>query len=332
MKLSDIPPAYTGSRLDEAVEGAEHQREVIAEGLIYEKTNLMIASDPGLGKSTISTQVAVELASGLPIFGHFYVPRPFKVFYIQAERHIMETFERIRQIKLAGRPINSTNLVVTDKFQVLNLLKYDHAVFMIESIERDCGTPDIIFIDPIYSMVSGGLKDDKPASAFTKVMSVLQSKFGCALWLNHHTTKQQYSSSGDKMGSDDRFYGSQWLKASVTGSYQMEKQDKGVVLKCKKDNYGLLLSQINLEYDAATELCHVTKLSQLPAEDRVKNYLQTMRDRQEWFSYYDIMESCQVSKRLLTSLILHTRVKDKLETQKSLKGKKLFRIKRDEML
>ena len=326
MKPTDIPQAYTGKRLEAALVEARGQRKAIAEGLIYEKTNLMIASDPGLGKSTISTQVAVELAAGLPVFGHFHVPRPIKVFYIQAERHIVETLERIEQIKEAGTPINYDNLIVTHEFQRLNLIKYDHAILMIECIERDCPQPELIIIDPIYSMVSGGLSSDLPASAFTKVMSYLQTRFGCALWLNHHTTKQQYNQQNEKVGADDRFYGSQWLKASVTGSYQMEKEGDGVILKRKKDNYGLLLPAIELEYDAATELCHVKNIAKLPAIDRIRGYLRACQDTQMTFIYAEIMGKCLVDKVTVRNALFTTRNEYPLEVDKGLKGKKLFRV------
>lgn len=325
MNLTDLAPMHTKDAFGEAMKKAKEKRRPIAEGFLYEQTILMIAADPGLGKSTVSTQVAIELAAGLPVFGMFKPPRPMKVVYIQTERSILEFFERVEIISKV-LPINMDNLFVTDECQKLNLLKEDHAKVFIQYILRDCPNPDIIFIDPIYAMVSGGLKEDLQASIFTKVMSTLQKETGATLWYNHHTVKAQYSNRGELIDKDDPFYGSQWLKAHVTGSYYMSKSTDGVKMTRKKDNYDIHPQQIVLEYDPESELCHIA-LDEMPAVERLKAYIEARKIDKKPFTFKEIEVGTKLCTRTLRALLCTVTFRDAIYSVNIGKHKHLYQIK-----
>lgn len=327
MKLSDIPIPLTGETLMTSITQTKDQRKPIAEGLLYEKTILMVASDPGVGKSTVSTQVAVELANGLPIFGYFKVEEPTKVLIIQTERSILETLERLEVINKTI-PINTDNLIVTDEYQRLDLLKDNDMELFMQCIHRDYQQAKVIIIDPIYTAVGGGLKEDLPATKFCKTMNIIQKEFNCALWYNHHTVKAQYSSqSGVRIEKDDPFYGSQWLKAHVTGSFYMRRNDNGITLTKKKDNYDILIDSIRLEYDPETELCHVSE-GNLPSIDKLQNYLKIKRlDKFKTFTFKEMQEGTGLCTRTLRKLLLHTLFKDALITTSGKNNKKLYHFK-----
>lgn len=325
LKSSDIAGALTGKNLLEHVQKAKDKRTPLAEGFIYEQTIMMIAADPGLGKSTVSTQVALELAAGLPVFGYFKVLRPMKVFYIQTERNIIEFLERLEVIGHT-LPINYENLCVTDEFQKLNFIKPEHVDLFVECVKRDCPQGvDIIFVDPLYSMVSGGLKDDVPASALTKAMSYIQKETKATLWYNHHTVKTQYTNKGDAIERFDPFYGSQWLKAHVTGSYYMIKSDGGVKLIEKKDNYNLLPPEITLEYDPETELCCIAG-ENLTALQKVERYLQMREIDQKSFTFADLEASTQLCNKTLRTILLHRSILDQLSVTTTSRNKKIYKI------
>jgi len=309
--IKDIPKPLTNDSLMKELH-RDILREVIAEGLLYEKTSLMISSEPGVGKSTLSTQIAVELAGGLSLFGFFHVPKPVKVFYIQTERSAIELLERLKIIDKVY-PIDKIkhNLLITDEYQRLNLLNQNHVELFIKCLRRDYKEATVIFIDPIYSTVSGGLKEDRPASIFTKVMSIVQKEFNCCLFYNHHTTKDQYSQTGQKIEKDDPFYGSQWLKAHVTGSYHMKKTDDGVVLTCKKDNYNILAKKVILEYNPETELCEVVG-EKLSAIDKVRHYLQVKVLDDTQFSFKDMQEAVKLGTRTLRELLMHSSIRPRI--------------------
>lgn len=324
MRIEDIEPPLNGDSLQSALIRAKNKRGVIADGLLYEQTILMVAADPGAGKSTISTQVAVELAAGLPVFGIFKPPRPMKILYVQTERSIIEFLERLDVI---GKvlPINRANIYATDEYQKMNLINAEHSRTFISCVLRDCPDVDVIFLDPIYSMVSGGLKDDIPASAFTKAMSLLQKETGAMLWYNHHTVKQQYSNTGGAIEKEDPFYGSQWIKAHVTGSYYMKKDGDGVKMLRKKDNYNLLPGCLDLEYNPETGLCCIP-LEEAPAIERVKVFLRAKEmDRRE-FTFKDLEVATGLCTRTVREVIAHSSIKERMEIVSSIRNKNLYRI------
>lgn len=322
----DIPLALTKDLLKGKVREAKQLRKTIAEGLLYEKTCLLMTSQPGVGKSALSIQAAVELASGLPIFGFFHVPNPVKVLYIQSERSIVETIERLQTIEKTY-PINYDNLVITDEYQFLNLLNPNHLEVFLDCVVRDCVEADVTFIDPIYSTVSGGLKEDRPASAFTKAMSLLQKKINCALWLNHHDVKEQHD-KGKVLNKVQKFYGAQWLMAAATGSYDIERNaDKdGVLLTCKKDNYSLLNKEIPLIYNPETMLSHLDSTHKLPARDRFMNYLQAKKISEDEFTFYNIKDAILVSDSILRDLLSDTTISTLLTARKGNKNKLFYRM------
>jgi RecA-family ATPase len=325
MQLSDIEAALTGNTLKDAMFKAKEKRNPIAEGFIYEQTITMISADPGTGKSTITSQVAVELAAGLPVFGTFDTFKPRKVLYAQTERNIIELLERLETISKV-LPILHDNLVITDAYQQFNLLNPEHAKVFIDCVMRDCPDADIIILDPIYCLVGGGLKDDLPASAFTKVMSNLQKATNAALWYNHHTVKPSYTNKGEQIEKSDPFYGSQWLKAHVTGSFHLKQCDGGVMFERKKDNYHLLPQEIILEYDPESGISHIP-LADLPAAEKVRRFLKVKEVSQESFSFKDIETETKVCTRRLRELLVHSSFSDRLLVVSSLKNKKLYKIK-----
>lgn len=321
---NDIPLALTGDKLIEEMNKTQDGRKAIAEGLLYEHTYLMVTSEPGIGKSTVSIQVAVELAAGLPLFGYFKVPKPQKVLYIQCERNKIELLERLKIISNT-MPIVKENLFITDEYQKLDFVR-DYQM-LIECIKRDCPNPDIIFFDPIYATIVGGLKEDKTASIFTKIMSRISKIMNCAMWYNHHTVKQQYTSDGSKITKDDPFYGSQWLKAHVTGSYFMETTEEGVILKCKKDNYRVLTQVIGLNYNPETNLCYLADPSLLQPIDRLKHFIRGKKLERKEFGFKEILDGTKLCTRTIRELLCTPEIKGLLNTEKSNKNKYIYTVK-----
>ena len=326
MQLSDVGNALTGQPLSDKIKTAKEQRKVIVDGLLYENTILMVSAGPGVGKSTVSGQLAIELSSGLPVFGAFEVTRPMKVLYLQTERPILEFLERAEGLSTT-LPVNYDNLVVSDCYKILNLLKEDHVHVFIDAILRDCPNADVIIVDPIYPMVSGGLSKDEPASAFCKAMSLAQKATGAAFWYNHHTVKPTHDQYGDQVEKDDPFYGSQWLKAHVTGSYLMKDVGDGAGVKLikKKDNYNILKKEIHLDYNAEVGLCQVPQ-GEVAAHLRVARWLQAQANVRGTFDFRDVQIGTQLSVRALREAMRHPTVANQLVVESYIKNKKVYRI------
>jgi len=320
----DIPQAVGGDALRQMVLSEHETRVPLAEGFLYEETSLLISAEPGCGKSTISTQAAIELATGLPLFGFFHVPKPVKVLYIMCERSKTEVIERIKTIN-NYYPINYDNLVLTDEYQKLDYIK--HYNILLDCIKRDCPDAKVIFFDPIYATVMGGLSQDVVASMFTRVMTYIAKNIGCTNWYNHHTVKATYGRDGQKINKDDPFYGSQWLKAHATGCYHMKSNDKGVNMIVKKDNYKILTERIELEYNPESELSYLSNYTKLSPKDRVLGYLRGRRMDRRSFTFADLEVATQVCTRTLRGLVMHSSINDHLNVEKGPRNKNIYTVK-----
>ena len=211
-----------GHALEEDVRSLAFHPEPLVHEFLYKQMVMMLAADPGAGKSVIATQIALSVASGIPLFGVLPVERPAKVYYLQLEGHYAEFIERIRFMQRDLQTLNYGNLA-WDTNAHLNVLNTAHADALISRIQA-WGTPDLIVLDPIYMAVAGGLSKDEPASAFVRFSNRLRQTFGCAVLLVHHTHRTQFS-NGKEVQEDDPFYGSQWLKAHVDTGYMLKIQN-----------------------------------------------------------------------------------------------------------
>jgi len=218
----------------------------------------MSSSDAGTGKSVLTACLIAQSSAGLPGFGQLFVPRPLVSYYIPFERGSQEIEERFKHIQ-NSIPLEYENIHVNERFMGMNVINENHADEIISNIKNDLlqrnHKVDIIWLDPIYSSVAGGLSSDEKASMFTRFSTRLQVEFDCAVWMNHHTVKDSYSSeTGSKIQKEDPFYGSQWLKAHCTGAYFMRRTatDSGPVMINKKDSHSCLLDRIELVYAPET--------------------------------------------------------------------------------
>lgn len=245
----DLKPPLTGKLLEEAL-SKEIKHETIIEGFLYKNASLMIASQPSVGKSVITMQACLQMAAGLPVFGALYVPRPQRIWYMQMERPDTESLERIQSMK-EHIPVHYDNLFIDTELQKLYFLNPEHLKIILQ--RAILIKPDVIVIDPLYGVAPGLSKDDV-ASQLVKTLTILKAELDTTLWINHHHTKQSYDRDGNEINKDDAFYGSQWLKAHITGSYSIEKTKTGTVLDNKKDSHSNLLNSIELTFDHDTYL------------------------------------------------------------------------------
>ena len=293
----------------------------------------MMSAEPGCGKSVVSTCAMAQMSCGLPVFGQLFVPRPMRCYYIPFERGREEIVERLKHIESAV-PLDYSNIFINDSFIGYNMIDPKHADLLIAQIQSDCPSADTLFLDPIYSAVSGGLSSDEKASMFTRFSARLQRETGASIWMNHHTVKDSYSQDGTKIEKDDPFYGSQWLKAHCTAAFYMRKaiDGDGVILVCKKDSHGNLLGKIKLGYNSESYTSYAKDLDNtLDASDRIKLFLRTRWkiDRKTFF--YEELLSCitGVSNARLRQLIIQLPFSEVLTKHKSNGKKTLYELTKE---
>lgn len=312
MSLKLYPPLTGQELLDRATSVPDHIP--LIEGLLYEHDSLMVASDSGKGKSLITIQLAMHMTKATPVFGALRVPRPLRVWYMQMERHENESLERINKL-MEGFDWEPANLFLDTEVQVLNFINPEHYT-VLEARGLNI-KPDVIIIDPLYG-VAQGLSQDKIASEVSKCMTMLKKRLGCAIWINHHVTKDQYSSqTGVRIEKDDPFYGSAWLRAHVTGSYFMKQHETGVEFLKKKDNHGVLLDKIITSFDPESYLSTVDT-STFEYADKLTVYLnQTLSKLKRTFTFNEIQAFLGCDLRYLRRILRTHPFSERLKTHKT---------------
>ena len=290
----------TGELLQKDLANLSLELPMLISDFLYAQTSTMLASDPGIGKSIISMQVALSLSSGTTLFGTFAIPQPQKVYYLQLEGSYYQTIERLRLMQ-QKIPILVENLC-WDMGEGFNVLR-ESDWLKIEQRIKTFGKPALLIIDPIYMIVAGGLSEDRPASAFVRFSNALLQTFGTANWLNHHTHRSHYSKNGEKVEEDDPFYGSQWLKAHLDASWLMTRSGKSKVrLECKKDRNSTLTRRVDLVYHEDSMTCENVLYAEAPAMTKVLTLISECKVRNITISFSEIQEKTGVSHAHLRRL------------------------------
>ena len=268
--------AISGNNLLEEIIKSHIERPALIEGFLHEHSSLMLAADPGVGKSVLMICAFAQASAGLPVFNKLMCSRPLRCYYIPFERGMQEAIERLKCMKEVV-PFDYDNLFINENFVGLDVTNSKHADLIIKIIQQDCPEGvDIVGIDPIYASVSGGLSTDEKASSFCRFSARLQQTLKCSVWLNHHTVKQQVDQAGKTIERSDPFYGSQWLKAHVTASYHMKQSKDGILLENKKDSHGNLIKKINLGYNQEFYTCYAVNVEDVVVKkDRALVFLRT---------------------------------------------------------
>lgn len=334
MPLLSYQPALTGPTLEAAVDATADTRPALIEGLLYERSVLLVSADGGTGKSTLVANIIAQASLGLPVFQAFHVPRPLRCYYIPFERGSEEIRERLKYIKKAI-PFSSSHIYLFNHTSFLpNLYEKADQDFLLASIHQDCPTPpDVVFYDPIYQAVAGGLCNEDRVSLFIRFNVRLMQEFGCATWLNHHTGKQSYAQDGSKIEKDDPYYGSSFLRNHCTGSYYVKENEDhtGTTWLEKKDNLKALIRKFTLTFEPETYTSYLKDdLRGLSAEDRLKVVLRQFKRDTKTFTFKQA-EGCLmgVSTSRLRSLFSTPPFSEVLKKQKSLGSNTLYTVEGD---
>lgn len=292
---SNYKTELTGKALYDWVNSPRPKREPIAEGFLYDKSCLMLYADPGLGKSCVSLQAALELSAGVPLFGSLPVTRTYKVFYIMKERPVEEAGERIEEMQ-KSIPWIADNLYLDDKMQLLNFARERDQNQAIGTIERFGA--EIVIIDPII----GGLTrfDEETVLILNNFLTRLQHTLGTTHWLNHHTVKSKKDSDGSQKSNP--FYGSQFLEAHVTGSYWLKKGKSGLIMERQKCSHSNMLDRLEFEYDPELYVSRLLTDS-LPNEIKLNNFINFKKGQNKPFYFDEALAYVGCATRTLRRLL-----------------------------
>lgn len=239
----------------------EEQTNVIpiAENFVYKKSITMRSGDPGVGKSTYNANMIRDLSAGLPVFNFFHTPKPVFCYYIPFERGAYEIAQRLKALSSVIEPVWD-NIIIKPDFIGYDVFDGKQALHFVDSVRKDLDNIKlckqdmeiVIFFDPIISMVSGEIKEEKYAKAITRCANIIQTHSYCAIELTNHTVKQPVSKKNK--GKVDPFYGSQAFKAFCTSGVYISRNTEygGVDMQSTKSSHGNVLEYAHLSYDSFT--------------------------------------------------------------------------------
>lgn len=199
----------------------------MVDGLWSDKSHGIVAGEPKTRKSYFAIDLALSVATGTSVFGHFDVMRPGPVMMIQEEISDAEMRKRLRFIsegkELGGKVDRGDNgtisLVLPSPipFWLRNRqgfdLSKDESYHELEKEVNDRKI-SLLILDPLQMML--GTIDENRASEVRPVLrNLLQLKeaTGCGILIVHHYGKDKEKRGGQRLLGSQAFHG--WVESAL---------------------------------------------------------------------------------------------------------------------
>lgn len=182
LKLVDVISFITSS---------EHKFEWAVNGLLPKQAIACLVSKPGLGKTQLSLDLAIQMALGKNWLGHRVTDR-FKIVFVSLEMHNSMLREYMKTM-LYGLSEDERD-ILTDNFM---LLPVGENLFLDGSKDQkrllaalDNFSPDGIFVDSLSRSTHESTSDEKPMEdAFAFYRKELLKNRKAFVWMIHHFRK-----------------------------------------------------------------------------------------------------------------------------------------------
>jgi hypothetical protein len=174
----------------------------------------LLAAPGGVGKSSLAIAKSVAAATGRALLKESVWNGPLTILYINAEDSAVEMHRRIwafclhhgiveqdlRRFLLLGADdwrVQRLSFLHTEKgSSQLNEMSLQHLADLL-----DVTRPDLLVLDPLVALCSGGNLNDNAAMALVmRALKRLANKFNCAILVLHHTRKGGDLGTADAIG------------------------------------------------------------------------------------------------------------------------------------
>jgi len=206
-----------------------HQSYIIDQGILLPQTKLILFGRWQTWKSMLAMHMAFTLATGKPWFG--YKTTPSSVYTLQTEIP-KALFQKRTKKFVEGNKLYPDNLY----FRTEHYIKLDKA-YGGADIEKELQEthPQVLIIDPIYSIMSGKIVDEYDIRKLTDWLNLMIDKYKVAIVLIHHDRKPMIV-GGEIYSSADDMFGSSILQDWCDTSIRTIRTDKDgeVILSFEK--------------------------------------------------------------------------------------------------
>jgi len=184
------------STWDEFMNRPPKPSDSVVPGLLDRQEAVMILAAPGVGKSWLSRQVALTVATGIHPFAPKRQIPPMRTLLIDLEnpestvqRQTANPYANVQRFSGVTAGDNGWTWMYP---QGLNIRKRVDAALLERVIDQT--RPDLVCVGSLYNLFSRGSSDwDTAAEETIAVLNKLRARYRCAWWIEHH---QPRSSDG----------------------------------------------------------------------------------------------------------------------------------------
>jgi 5S rRNA maturation endonuclease (ribonuclease M5) len=143
----------------------------VIEDLLEHGDRLIWTGEEGLGKTTVTRQVAVAAAAGIHPFKLHKIP-PQRVLFIDCENRVNRSRRKFRElVDVCGKkhfPIQAGMFRIVHRPGGINVLKADDAEFIYERVTAY--RPDLLVVGPLYKMHAIDANEELAARALVHIL------------------------------------------------------------------------------------------------------------------------------------------------------------------
>lgn len=207
--------------IEQLVDGSIRAPDPLIEGLLLDRTVTMLSSEPYCGKTMLMMAMAISLATGKPLFGH-YKPRELRRSLFLGQD--APTWDYMRQaLKLCnGYGLGPDDLRSFDVDLRLNEgldLASKSFLTWLQEWHKVVGF-DVLFIDTLREFHTMNENDSQQAGAVMRVLKAIRDQLDVAVIFSHHTNKPV---ADDQRSGNYRARGSSTIAGSIDFHFQLAR-------------------------------------------------------------------------------------------------------------
>jgi RecA-family ATPase len=165
-------------------------QEFIGNGILLADSKLVLFGAPKSFKSILAMQMALTASAGSGWLGFPPSTKPLRCYFIQGE--IPRVAFRNRLVKMSGNCLPAPNVLFTKTDFKLRL----DTMAAFQTLEREIQQirPDILFLDPLYKLLS--TQDDITMARFFDNLDHIIEKYSLSVVIVAHDRKPQVDDRG----------------------------------------------------------------------------------------------------------------------------------------
>lgn len=218
---------------------ADAEQDWLVEGLLPARSQTTWQGRPKVGKSHTLLQLAFDLASGKPVFGHFPVPQPRRVLYVELEEAEAETRGRFAAMLRAnggnGPDSGMLSFFSRGDLHRSKLLSHELLGPRLQDFAQavhDTGA-ELVTLVALRRLLVGDVSEPDVAERFNDALDLLAQETGAAIALVHHNRKAPAETA------EARGFGSTMLAARADAVFDLRRGEGGLRRVVAEARYGV---------------------------------------------------------------------------------------------